>query len=114
MNCGQSYKASTIVFYESRVVNVSNLLVITTTNKIGHWTHFPNLGKNRICLVLGNGCCTVGRAVASKTRGPQIESSHRQTLYHPYTVNCIEKTKIKIKIKMPEMAHLCKEYVRFA
>ena len=30
MTCGQSYKASTIVIYESRVVNVSNLLVITT------------------------------------------------------------------------------------
>ena len=27
---GQSYKATTIVIYESRVVNVSNLLVITT------------------------------------------------------------------------------------
>ena len=27
---GQSYKASTIVIYKSRVVNVSNLLVITT------------------------------------------------------------------------------------
>ena len=27
---GQSYKASTIIAYESRVVNMSNLLVITT------------------------------------------------------------------------------------
>ena len=28
--CGQSYKASTIVIYESRVVNQSNLIVTTT------------------------------------------------------------------------------------
>ena len=30
VHCGQSYKASTIVVYESRVVNISNLRVITT------------------------------------------------------------------------------------
>ena len=29
-NCGQTYKASTIVIYESRVVNISNLLVTST------------------------------------------------------------------------------------
>ena len=29
-NCGQSYKASTMVIYEPRVVKLSNLLVITT------------------------------------------------------------------------------------
>ena len=28
--CGQCYKASLIVIYESRVVNISNLVVITT------------------------------------------------------------------------------------
>ena len=28
--CGQSYKATTIVIYESRVVRKRNLLVITT------------------------------------------------------------------------------------
>ena len=28
--CGQSYKASTIVIYESRVINMSNLLITTT------------------------------------------------------------------------------------
>ena len=39
----------------------------------------------------------VGRAVASKSIGPQFESSHRQTLYYLYTVNCIEMTKIKKK-----------------
>ena len=27
---GQSYKAFTIIIYESRVINISNLLVITT------------------------------------------------------------------------------------
>ena len=30
----------------------------------------------------GSGCGSVGRAVASHTRGPRIESSHRQTLFY--------------------------------
>ena len=30
ITCGQSYKASTIIIYDSRVVNMSNLLVTTT------------------------------------------------------------------------------------
>ena len=34
----------------------------------------------------------VGRAIASYTRGPEFKSSHRQILF---TVNCIQKTKIK-------------------
>ena len=45
----------------------------------------------------GSGCGSVGRAVASNTRGPQFKSSLRQTLYHLLTVNCIEKTKINKK-----------------
>ena len=32
----------------------------------------------QICLMLGSGCGSVGRAVASDTRGPQFESSHWQ------------------------------------
>ena len=39
----------------------------------------------------------VGRAVASDTRSPWFETSHRQTLFYLFTVNCIEKTKIKEK-----------------
>ena len=35
----------------------------------------------------------VGRAVASDTIGPRLESSHRQILFCLYSVNCIEKTK---------------------
>ena len=30
VTCGQSYKASTLVNYDSRVVSISNLLVIRT------------------------------------------------------------------------------------
>ena len=55
------------------------------------------LGKVRICL--GSGCGLVGRVVASDTRGPRFESSHRQnlcwTFVYLFTINCIEKTKIK-------------------
>ena len=50
---------------------------------------------------MGSGCGSVGRAVASDTRGPRFESSHRQKFIntkHLYTVNCVlKKTKIKEK-----------------
>ena len=49
---------------------------------------------------LGSGCSLVGRAVASDARGPRFVSSHRQTFIldiYLFSVNCIEKTKIKIK-----------------
>ena len=43
----------------------------------------------------GSGCGSVGRAVASNTRGPRFESSHRQkfiyTLNILFTVNCVLK-----------------------
>ena len=43
----------------------------------------------------GSDCCSVGRAVASDTRGPRFESSHRQNfIEHLFTVHCIEETKI--------------------
>ena len=45
---------------------------------------------------MGNGFGPVDRAVSSNTRGPRFESSHRQNLYWTlFSVNCIEKTKIK-------------------
>ena len=46
---------------------------------------------------MGSGCCSVGRAVTSKTRGPWFESSHRKFLLNIYlgTTNCIEKTEKK-------------------
>ena len=56
---------------------------------------------------LGSGCGSVGRAVASKTRGPRLKSSHGQNFIYIlnicYCQLCIEK--MKIKKKMPGMAH---------
>ena len=50
-------------------------------------THLYQVSKNRnkIFMVVkisqkGSGCGSVGRVVASDTRGPQFESSHRQNL----------------------------------
>ena len=60
------------------------------------WTE----GKlNRKKRSKGSSCGSVGRAVASDSRGPRFESSHRQNIYieHLFTVNCIEKTKITEK-----------------
>ena len=39
-------------------------------------------------LESGSGCGSVGRAVASKTRGPRFESGHRQNLLN----NCLLST----------------------
>ena len=48
--------------------------------------------------ILGSGCGSVGSEVASDTRDPRFESSHRQTfIEHLFSVNCVEKTKIKKK-----------------
>ena len=56
-----------------------------------------------------SGCGSVGRAVASDTRGPQFESSLRQTFIYILNIcllSTIEKT--KIKKKRPGMAHFYK------
>ena len=56
-----------------------------------------------------SGCGSIGKAVSSNARGPRFESSHRQTFisdFYLFTVNCIEKT--KIKKKRPRMAQLKK------
>ena len=53
---------------------------------------------------MGIGCDSVGRAVASDSRGPWFLSSHCQKfIYRTFIVNCIEKT--TIKKKRPGMAH---------
>ena len=38
----------------------------------------------KVTRTLGSGCGAVGRAVASDTRGPGFESSHRQLLLNIY------------------------------
>ena len=54
-----------------------------------------------------SGCGSVGRVVASDTRGLRFESSHRQNFIHVFTINCVEKT--KIKKKGPGMAPFLKK-----
>ena len=60
----------------------------------------------KIAMMLGSGCDSVGRAVASDTRGPWFESSHRQKFI--YTLNiCLLSTvhwKNENKEKWPGMA----------
>ena len=45
----------------------------------------------------GSGCGSVGRAVASDTRGPRFESSHWQTGIPDIYLRNVEKTTIKRK-----------------
>ena len=53
---------------------------------LGHFLHFKEF------QILGSGCGSVGRAVASNTIGPRFESSHRQKfIEHLFTVNCVLK-----------------------
>ena len=55
----------------------------------------------------GSDCGSVGKAVASDTRGPRFESSHRRSFYWTLLiVKCGEKT--KINKKRPGMAHFLK------
>ena len=71
-----------------------------------YWSHCLCCTQ-KIRFSKGRGCGTVGTAVVYDARGPQFESSHRQTFMsdiYLYTVNCIEKT--KIKKRRPIMAHL--------
>ena len=60
----------------------------------------------------GSGCGSVGRVVASDTRGPQFESSHQQKFINIeqllYTINCVLKRR-KITKKRPGMAHFFKK-----
>ena len=49
----------------------------------------------------GIGCGSIGRAVASDTRGPPFESSHQQNFIQPVFTD----KKTKIKKKRPAMAH---------
>ena len=79
--------------------------------------HFPNCFAN---YHHSDHC-----AVASNTRGPRFESSHRQNLYQTFvylfTISCIEKTKINEKrgrvwptLKKKKLQLLCsKDYARF-
>ena len=53
--------------------------------------------RSKRSLVVGSGCGAVGRAVASKTRGPGFESSHWQLLLNIYLLLTVEKTKNKEK-----------------
>ena len=46
--CGQSYKASTLVHYDSRVISISNLLEITTRVVINERKMFIRLATETI------------------------------------------------------------------
>ena len=52
-------------------------------------------------IIWGSGCGSFGRVVAADTRGMRFKSSHRWNVYleHLFTINCIENTKIKNKVK---------------
>ena len=63
---------------------------------------------------MGSGCGSVGRAVASNTRGPRFEFRHQQILIeHLFTtVNCIVLK--RRKKKRPGMAHFLKKDQHFS
>ena len=83
------------------------LRLYKSTIAIAHFTIEHSdilLSKKDLPIRLVNGvpvvsfnCTMIGRAFASYSRGPQFKSSHGKNLYWTFTVNCIEKTKIKKK-----------------
>ena len=61
---------------------------------------------------MGSGCSSVGRAVASDSRGPQVRiQSSTKNILNIFVVNCIEKA--KIKKKRPGLAHFVKKDPRY-
>ena len=68
-----------------------NLTICTGKQTFGYYSKCTMLS----IFFVGSGCGSVGRAVASDTRGPRFESSHRQKKYifieHLLTVNCVLK-----------------------
>ena len=73
-------------WYNSRVINYDRISAFIRLK-----TGMPITRRK---VEVGSSCGSVGRAVASDTRGPRFESSHQQNLHYLYTVNSIEKTKI--------------------
>ena len=74
-------------------------------SKSGRFSKANTYLFGEVSLDGGSGCGSVGRAVASNSRGPRFESSLWQTfILNIYCQLCIEKT--KIKKKRPKMAHL--------
>ena len=69
-------------------------------NKVGTVVASDNEGlqfETRLSTIYG--CGSVGRAVASESRDPRVESSHRQDfLQGNYLLINVEKTKIKKKM----------------
>ena len=79
------------------VVQTFNYQIIRTWDR---WPQRAVVQEEKTLLqnlhFLSSGCCSVGRAVATETRGPRFKSSHLQNLYwNLFTIDCIEKTKIK-------------------
>ena len=54
---------------------------------------------------MGSGCGLVGRAVASNTRGPWFEFSHRRFFYKKHLFTYCQLCCKDEKTKRPEMAH---------
>ena len=82
---GLTWRVRKLTFWASCIVSPAAYCWV----RLLHDQHWP----------VGSGCDSVGRAVASDTKGPRFESSHWQNLYWAFvylsTINCIEKTKIK-------------------
>ena len=67
-------------------------------SKSGRFSKANTYLFGEVSLDGGSGCGSVGRAVASNSRGPRFESSLWQTfILNIYCQLCIEKTKIKKK-----------------
>ena len=63
------------------------ILVLTIAHISGHFLHLNHLIK--VKTLMGSGCGSVGREVASDTRGPLFESRHRQYfIMNIITFNC--------------------------
>ena len=89
---GRFWHQRTRVQIQSSAIFIKDLFTVRCYDK--RTNKEKESGKRPFKKQQGSGCDSVGRAVASNTRGPRFESNHQQMLYLILlTVNCIEKTK---------------------
>ena len=78
--CGLSYRQATIHLE----VRTKYFFMGHSRSPFLYFRHFLTVYLTKLIvkkMLMGSGCGAVGRAVASDTRGPRFESSHRQNLY---------------------------------
>ena len=94
---------ASVLFLKLDIASLKDVVGIFTKLLQRHYLTVGNVCK--YWLRMGSGCCAVGRAVASDTTGPGVESSHWQLLLNNYLLLTICLKRPKINEKEAENGH---------